>query len=269
MTTAPPGMTELLARWGIPARADLVRAERGTNNQTFAVVLGRRRWALRISENLTAEQVHAEHRLLTRLCGAGLPFAVPEPVPTLAGDTVTDTPAGPATLCRWLPGVRPELAEEQALARFGRAIGLLSEALRNVPLADAPHDWRGDPLGPHPEMPGVAELARQLSPEHAALLEAGLTQSGALDGAGWQPRVAALMRGHASALPLSPAEIQAIPPLLICRCIGSIQWRAGRWHRGQAELIEVIERLGYLAETMKWLDTSGEQFLDVIARTGR
>jgi hypothetical protein len=46
------------------------------------------------------------------------------------------------------------LAGEQALARFGRAIGLPSEALRNVPLADAPHDWRGDPLGPHPEMPG-------------------------------------------------------------------------------------------------------------------
>jgi homoserine kinase type II len=324
MTTAPLAMTELLARWGIPARAELVRAERGTNNRTFAVVLGRRRWALRISENLTAAQVHAEHRLLARLRGAGLPFAVPEPVPTLAGDTVADTPAGPATLCRWIAGVRPELAGEQALARFGRAIGLLSDTLRNVPLADAPHDWQGDPLSPHPEMPGVPELARELSPEHAALLEAGarhvgtwwsaldrdlpvqvvhgdaaasntlvdertgqvtalldfeiagadfrvqdlvaaLTQSGALDGAGWQHRVAALMRGHASVLSLSPAEIQAIPTLLICRCVGSVQWRAGRWHRGQAELSEVIERLGYLAETMNWLDTSGEQFLDVIS----
>src|ERR1700683_4938667 len=150
MTTAPLAMTELLARWGIPARADLVRAERGTNNQTFAVILGRSRWALRISENLTAEQVHAEHRLLARLHRAGLPFAVPEPGPTLAGDPVADTPAGPATLCWWIPGVRPELTGEQALARFGHAIGLLSDALRSVPLADAPHDWRGDPLGPHP-----------------------------------------------------------------------------------------------------------------------
>src|ERR1700722_18479565 len=173
MTTAPPGMNKLLARWDIPARADLVRTDYGTNNQTFAVALGNSRWALRISENLTTEQVHAEHRLLSRLRGADLPFAVPEPVPTLAGDTVTGTPAGPATLCRWLPGVRPELAGEQALARFGRAIGLLSDALRNVPLADAPHDWRGDPPDSHPEMPGVPELARQLSPEHAALLAAG------------------------------------------------------------------------------------------------
>lgn len=60
-------------------------------------------------------------------------------------------------------------------------------------------------------------------------------------------------------------EIQAIPALLICRCVGSVQWRA---RRGQAELAEVIERLGYLAETMNWLGTSGEQFLDVIPGIG-
>jgi len=323
MTTAPLAMTELLTRWGIPGRAELVRTERGTNNQTFAVVLGRCRWALRISENLTAEQVHAEHRLLARLRGAGLPFAVPEPVPTLAGDTVADTPAGPATLCRWIPGVRPELASEQALARFGRAIGLLSDALRNVPLADAPHDWRGDPLRPHPEMPGVPELTRQLSPEHAARLEAGarhvgtwwsavgrdlpvqvvhgdpaaantlvdertgqvtalldfeiagadfrvqdlvaaLTQSPVLDGPEWPRRVAALMRGHACALRLDPAELQAIPALLIYRCVGSVLWRAGRWGRGQAKRADVIDRLDHLAATMTWLATSADQLRDAL-----
>ena len=156
---APAG---LLARWGIPADAELVRAERGCNNQTFAVAHRGRRWVLRISQNLSADQARAEHRLLGRLRAAGLPFGVPEPVAALGGDTVAETPAGPATLCRWIPGVRPELTGDPALERFGRAIGLLSRALRPVAWSDAPQDWRGDPLRAHPDAPRAGELARAL-----------------------------------------------------------------------------------------------------------
>ena len=156
---APAG---LLARWGIPAEAELARAERGSNNQTFAVAHGGRRWVLRISQNLSADQARAEHRLLGRLRAAGLPFGVPEPVAALGGDTVAETPAGPATLCRWIPGVRPELAADPALERFGRAIGLLSRALRPVAWSDAPQGWCGDPLRAHPDAPRAGELARAL-----------------------------------------------------------------------------------------------------------
>src|SRR2546423_7013332 len=152
----------LLARWGIPADAELTRAERGRNNQTFTVAHRGRRWVLRISQNLSADQARAEHRLLGRLRAAGLPFGVPEPVAALGGDTVAETPAGPATLCRWIPGVRPELAADPALERFGRAIGLLSRALRPVAWSDAPQDWRGDPLRAHPDAPRAGELARAL-----------------------------------------------------------------------------------------------------------
>ena len=158
---APAG---LLARWGIPADAELARAERGCNNQTFAVAHGGRRWVLRISQNLSAEQARAEHRLLGRLRAAGLPFGVPEPVAALGGDTVAETPAGPATLCRWIPGVRPELAADPALERFGRAIGLLSRALRPVAWSDAPQDWRGDPLRAHPDAPGPASWPGRCAP---------------------------------------------------------------------------------------------------------
>jgi homoserine kinase type II len=156
---APAG---LLARWGIPADARLTRTERGCNNQTFAVAHGGSRWVLRISQNLSAAQARAEHRLLGRLRAAGLPFGVPEPVAALSGDTVAETPAGPATLCRWIPGVRPDLAADLALERFGRAIGLLSLALRPVAWSDAPQDWRGDPLRAHPDAPRAGELARAL-----------------------------------------------------------------------------------------------------------
>ena len=152
---APSG---LLARWGIPADAELVRAERGCNNRTYAVAHHGHRWVLRISQNLSAAQARAEHRLLGTVSAAGLPFGVPDPVPTLAGDTVAETPAGPATLCRWIPGMRPDLAGEPALERFGRVIGLLSRALRTVPWSDAPQDWRGDPLRAHPDAPEIAEL---------------------------------------------------------------------------------------------------------------
>lgn len=327
MTAAPKDLTGLLDSWAIPATAVLARAEHGTNNQTFVVGQGAERRVLRISENLSAAQVRAEHRLLAWLRPAGLPFQVPEPIPTLAGDTVAETPSGPASLCRWIPGGRPDLASEPALERFGRAIGLLSDALRLAPLADSPHDWREGPLRAHPELPGVHELRHELQAagaEHAALLEtaadrmrawwssasgelpvqvvhgdpatsntlvdehtgqvtglldfeiagadlrvqdlvAALLQSGALDGSAWPRRVAALVRGYASALRLTQAEIQAIPPLLVCRCVGSVQWRAGRWHRGQARLAEVIDRLGHLDVTMSWLAASGDQFLDVVA----
>jgi homoserine kinase type II len=323
MTAAPLDMTELLARWGIQAHAELLRTERGTNNQTFAVVLGPQRWALRITENLSPEQVHAEHRLLARLREPGLPFGIPEPVPTLAGDTVTETPNGPATLCRWLPGVPPELTDEQPMERFGRAIALLSDAMRPVPSQDAPHDWRGDPLCPHPDMPGVPEVARELPPEHAAVLETGalrvatwwsragrdlpvqvvhgdpaasntlvgertgqvtalldfeiagadfrvqdlvaaLTQTPALDAPNWPSLVTAMMRGHASVLRLDPAELEAVPDLLIARCVGSVLWRAGRWHRGQARRAEVIDRISQLEATITWLDASADQLRDIM-----
>jgi homoserine kinase type II len=144
----PALLPEVLRAWRLSAEAGtrLSRPDWGTNNQTFLVAQGDRRFVLRISENLLVAQVRAEQRLLGRLHRAGLPFDVPEPVATADGMTVIDTPAGPATLCRRLPGARPDLASEAALERFGRAVGLLSVALEQVPLKDAPQDWRGGPF---------------------------------------------------------------------------------------------------------------------------
>jgi homoserine kinase type II len=160
----PPGAplpAGLLAYWGIPPGARLTAAH-GTNNQTFVIRAGSARWVLRISQNLTAAQVRAEHRLLGRLRHAGLPFAVPEPVPALTGDFLAETAAGPATVTKWLPGVRPDLSHEQSLERFGRAIGQLGAALGRVPREDAPHDWLTSPHV-HPDVPDVAELCRELA----------------------------------------------------------------------------------------------------------
>lgn len=139
------------------------RTSRGTNNTTFTVRHNDRCWVLRVSQNLSAPQVAAEHRLLERLRRAGLPFAVPEPVAALDGRTVVETGEGPATVCRWLPGVRPDFADPVMLRRAGRACGQLSEALKSVPPQDAPHDWRrSDPLRVHPDVPDFPDLCREL-----------------------------------------------------------------------------------------------------------
>jgi len=58
------------------------------------------------------------------------------------GATIVDTPDGPATLCSWIPGLRPDLDQEVALERLGLAAAQLSDALREV----EPQDWQHDPL---------------------------------------------------------------------------------------------------------------------------
>jgi homoserine kinase type II len=173
----PAFLAELLPAWRLSAGAELARAGGGSNNQTFLVAQGGRRFVLRISQNLSVAQVQAEQRLLGWLRQADLPFEVPEPVATTEGMTVIETPAGPGTLCRWLPGVRPDLGSEPALERFGRAVGRLGEALQRVPLADAPWDWRGDAFPIRVDGAVGGALWRELraagvSVEQAALLEA-------------------------------------------------------------------------------------------------
>lgn len=169
-------LPRLLAAWGFPPGTTIIRAEQGTNNQTFMLRQADLRFVLQVSQTLSAAQVDAEHQILRWLRQAGLPFQVPEPVAALSGDMVIKTAAGPATVCRWIPGVRPDLTGELALERFGRAAGLLGEAMLSVPPDDGLADWRGNPLA-HPAVPHVGALCRQLraagvSPERLARLDA-------------------------------------------------------------------------------------------------
>jgi homoserine kinase type II len=167
-----PDLPALLTRWGVSPEAQVIPAPGGTNNQTFLIDHGGGEWVLRISQNLAPDQVRAEHRLLDRLQTAGLPFAVPEPLPALGGEYLIETAAGPVTLCSRLPGVRPDLTSEPALQRFGRAVGQLSAALAHVPREDAPQDWLTSRLV-HPDVEDVLELCHELV---AAGLSSDLTR---------------------------------------------------------------------------------------------
>jgi homoserine kinase type II len=66
-------------------------------------------------------------------------------------------------------------------------------------------------------------------------------------------RLAALRRGYARAVTLSPAEEAAIPTLLRNRALQSAVWRAGRWRLGLAGLDEVRHRLERGVELERWL----------------
>jgi Ser/Thr protein kinase RdoA (MazF antagonist) len=115
---------------GFPAGAGIAPAdEQGTNNRTFLVRHGQQRYVPRVSGFLSLAEVRAEHLILLRLRQGGLPFQVPEPVTAPDGQTVIATPAGPAAVCRWLPGVRLGMDGEAAFERFGRTTGLLGAAL--------------------------------------------------------------------------------------------------------------------------------------------
>jgi homoserine kinase type II len=184
---APAGLeftAALLSLWGFPPDTDIAPVgEQGSNNRTFLVRHGHQHYVLRVSGFLSVAEVRAEHRIPRRLAQGGLPFQVPEPVAAPGGRTVIETAAGPAAVCRWLPGVHPRMDDEAALERFGRTAGLLGAALADVPLADARRDWRTDPRRVRPGDPPVGVLCGELrsagmSACHAELLAAAARRAG-------------------------------------------------------------------------------------------
>ncbi len=185
MVQARQDTAALLAEWGIGPGAEVTPAARGSNNRTALVSQGDRRWVLRVSQNLSAGQVLAEHRLLARLRVSDLPFAVPEPKPALTGDTVVETAGGPATLCCWIAGVRPDPRGEPALKRIGAGLGGLSAALRNVPLGDAPQRWGDGPLAALPVGVGADQLIAELTAAGASAQEMRLLASSAARADAW------------------------------------------------------------------------------------
>jgi Ser/Thr protein kinase RdoA (MazF antagonist) len=319
----------LLPAWGFPPGARVAPAdEQGTNNRTFLVSHGQQRYVLRISGFLSAAEVAAEHRVLRRLRQAGLPFQVPEPVAAPDGRTVIETPAGPATVCRWLPGSLPAMDGEAAFERFGRAMGLLGAALADVPLSDVLRDWRTDPRLVKPDDPPVEVLCGELRsagmssgqvelllavasrvgrwwPSAAGLpvqvihgdlatsnvladpgtgevtglldfefagagylvqdIAAGVYYCAALGAPDWPRRTAAFLRGCASARRLAPAEVAALPELLIARSLGSVLWRVAKWRAGLMPIGGVTSHAGLLEATMRWLASNEDTFLSVAA----
>ncbi|MEU6713916.1 phosphotransferase [Nonomuraea sp. NPDC046802] len=80
-------LTRLPAAWEFSPDTTIIRAEQGTNNQTFLLRQGDLRFVLQVSQPLSAAQVGAVHRILRWLRQAGLPFQVPERIRKLEDTT--------------------------------------------------------------------------------------------------------------------------------------------------------------------------------------
>jgi homoserine kinase type II len=120
-------------------------------------------YVLRVYQNLGADRIAAEHRLLAAVAGAGLPFAVPQPIPMPDGRTYLRTPDGTVAVFCYLPG-RP--ADHDSLAeveRAGGALALLDLALADLPTALAPVDWRCPLDAIHPAVTDIDGLTDELA----------------------------------------------------------------------------------------------------------
>ena len=94
---------------------------------------------------------------------------------------------------------------------------------------------------------------------------AALYNSTALGAPDWPRRTAAVLRGCASVRRLEPAEVAALPELLIARSLGSVLWRAARWRAGLGRFSEVTAHTGRLEATTRWLAANEDAFLSVAA----
>jgi homoserine kinase type II len=92
-----------------------------------------------------------------------------------------------------------------------------------------------------------------------------LRGSGVTDAPDWPRRTAAFLRGCASVRGLEPAEVAALPELLITRALGSALWRITRWRAGLGGFGEITDHVVRLEETVRWLAANGARFLSVAA----
>lgn len=175
-----------VAAWPV-APLSFERAELGLNNDSFFVDAREGGYVLRIYRNATEpSRVRDEHDLLARLALAGLPFATPTPIRTIAGDTlaVLETPDGPrlAALFARIPGSPATLDARNgrlaggALARVDLAFSRFDlpvrapAALRDVhPLVPDPY-VAVDDLAPGEHAEHVRRLFERVDAAHDALV---------------------------------------------------------------------------------------------------
>ena len=137
--------------------------KRGGSNNDVRVVrtgAGQFLWK-RYLTHADPARILAEHRLLAWLDAAGLPFAVPAPLRTRDGATLTahDGGTGWRALFAWLPGGPLDRGDPATIAALGAALGALHTTLARLPPDLHPALTPYGDLGQvHPRLPAPATL---------------------------------------------------------------------------------------------------------------
>lgn len=127
----------------------------GVNNETAGLRTGAGAYVVKRYRTLAGAAALAyEHRLLARLTGAGLPFAVPAPLTARDGRTLARDGDEWLALFPLLPGAPPDPRDPQAAEQVGAALAALHAALARVPAEPHPSlRPYGDLDHVHPDVP--------------------------------------------------------------------------------------------------------------------
>lgn len=173
----------LLDAWPIPHARTLVPVSSGRNNLSRFVATTAGTYFLRVYQNTNdSARISYEHALLEQLRRQGLPFALPQPLATDAGDTylltTDDAGAVAAALFPAIPGRRPERGDSAQTLLCAAALRELDDALAHIEIAPSlpaqPLPMFGDLIGIHPLAPDPQAMVARLpvASEQRARLQA-------------------------------------------------------------------------------------------------
>lgn len=147
-------------RWGIAGPWEPKPLTSGTNNIVLRLGTPAGAYVLRIYSNTSdVARLRFERDALAQLAEAGLPFALPTPLPTLDGayaiETVSEPGAILLTLTPYISGQPPDRNNLDQATAAGEALGQLTVAMARLDTPAAGVSWRssGDLARCHPLVP--------------------------------------------------------------------------------------------------------------------
>jgi 4-aminobutyrate aminotransferase-like enzyme/Ser/Thr protein kinase RdoA (MazF antagonist) len=137
---------QLLKRhWALTAQL----AELGSfEDQNFAVTAGDARYVLKVTGPERSVSLELEHEILRALAGAGLPYDLPQPVPSTSGGEIVEHGRDRMRLLRWVPGTPLADVGDQSPARLyelGELAGRMGTAMAAVSPVAPPTECKWDP----------------------------------------------------------------------------------------------------------------------------
>jgi len=152
---------DVLDQWDLPRPRELNRTPFGMSNESYYVTSAAGEHVLRVHGAKPLSAIRFEHEVLRHLIDADLPFQVPQPLPTLRGDTVAldvDS-ARQCALFRRIPGETLDDADTAAVAHAAGAFARLDLALASIERTDLPTPvFTGDLRALHPAVTDLGQL---------------------------------------------------------------------------------------------------------------